>query len=86
MLKIKYKIKNSIKESSTLETSDYKIEKIEEGNRLKYVIVPKNEITLLSAFIKIDQLDGEIDWKLRKALNLIQKMDENDILYIYKVK
>ena len=40
MLKIKYKIKNSIKESSTLETSDYKIEKIEEGNRVKYVIIP----------------------------------------------
>lgn len=41
MLKIKYKIKNLIKESNTLETSDYKIEKIEEGNRVKYVIIPK---------------------------------------------
>ena len=45
-----------------------------------------NESRKKYAFIKIDQLDGEIDWKLRKALNLIQKMDENDILYIYKVK
>ena len=54
MFKIKYKIKNLIKESNTLETSDYKIEKIEEGNRVKYVIIPKNEITLLNAFIEID--------------------------------
>ncbi len=54
MLKIKYKIGNLVKESNTLETSDYKIEKIEEGNRVKYVIIPKNEIILLNAFIEIE--------------------------------
>ena len=54
MFKIKYKIKNLIKENNTLETSDYKIEKIEEGNRVKYVIIPKNEIILLNTFIEID--------------------------------
>ena len=39
-----------------------------------------NESEENNAFIKTDQLDGETDWKLRKAPNLTQKMNENDIL------
>lgn len=30
-----------------------------------------------SVFIRTDQLDGETDWKLRKAINYTQKLGEN---------
>ncbi len=59
MFKIKYKVGNLVKESDTLETSDYRIEKTELDKQVKYVINPKNEITLLSAFIEIDHKYNE---------------------------
>jgi phospholipid-translocating ATPase len=49
--------------------------KIEGGDR-----VPADMITLYSEndqgtlFLKTDQLDGETDWKLRKAVKMTQKL------------
>jgi len=34
-----------------------------------------------SVFIRTDQLDGETDWKLRKAVNFTQKVSSPDMIY-----
>ncbi len=33
-----------------------------------------------TVFIKTDQLDGETDWKLRKAVRLVHHLPENQLL------
>ena len=39
-----------------------------------------NESNDNQAFIRTDQLDGETDWKLRKAPDITQNMEENEII------
>lgn len=84
MLKIKYKIGNLIKESNTLETSDYKIEKVIDENNTKLTIYPKKELTLLEAFIDIEHkyskkeciyLNGYQSWTDTREFEIYEKIN-----------
>ena len=44
------------------------------------LILFKTTETSGSAFIKTDQLDGETDWKLRKAIPFTQKQSEMNLM------
>ena len=46
------------------------------------VLKTYNESEDNQAFIRTDQLDGETDWKLRKAPGLTQEKTERDIVYL----
>lgn len=55
--------------------------------------VPADMVTLYSdgdqgtLFLKTDQLDGETDWKLRKAVKMVQSSikNDNDILNLLRL-
>ena len=70
------------KKSKDLRVGD--IVKVEGGNR-----VPADLIVLYSdndqgtLFLKTDQLDGETDWKLRKAVKLTQTLIKSPEDYFY---
>ena len=44
------------------------------------VLKTYNESNENQAYIRTDQLDGETDWKLRKAPDITQKMEEIDLI------
>ena len=76
-------MKRSLKSSSKLKIGD--IIELKKDERVPAdIIVLKtfNESEDNQSFIKTDQLDGETDWKLRKAPGLTQKLKENEILVL----
>ena len=77
----KKELKRFLKSSSNLKIGD--IIELKKDERVPAdIIVLKtfNESEDNQSFIRTDQLDGETDWKLRKAPGITQKLNEYDIL------
>ena len=76
-------LKRFLKPSSNLKIGD--IIELKKDERVPSdIIVLKtfNESEDNQAFIRTDQLDGETDWKLRKAPGVTQNLNENEILHL----
>ncbi|MCI5583646.1 MAG: hypothetical protein MR357_08025, partial [Anaeroplasma sp.] len=50
MISLDYYLNNKLQHKASLDTLDYSIERIEDGNRLKYILNAKNDIKLKRAY------------------------------------